>query len=719
MTRLAVETRLGSLSTYTMPAGPYDSTKLGLSSVIKQFTGTNPEDKFAGPLPIGLARPIEGSGAVPALYPWAMQWSPTIDWVFFSDGQATSATRRVQMYTYDRTATTNQFGWVGSITLNLPFLTTQGTYVASGFRMIYDKYTTGTASVSGTAVTGNTGPTTWQASRLAVGGRIGFGSSDPTLITNWYNITAITNDASITIDANIGTVVDGPYVIEELRAVHLLVNGTTATNGGVFLTKGLNPSTFTSGSQAIIAAVSTDNIRATYWLKDAASETNTAGIGCDYMPRASWTTHHLYALNTVANPIMYKYNLRAALTVASGSSTDALVLISGAGGAVGGTMSQTNNGRIATLAHGNGSGVACMYFATTTKIYRTSDVTAIAAASTSWLPDSLSELAPGAAATYAASATLKQVEYLADIDKLLVPTAVKAYVTRYLTDGSQFDRICLTNTLQINQSTAEISALAYFPCALAVFNVFYVAGLTYLAGVGTTAATNMIYAVPLSADWEYTTTSSHRLIFPAMTTTGCSSFGSAYMNVIEVLGGKTGKNLGMAPDSARLSYRISGITDNTGAWTPLDGSGDMSTVAASNSVQFCAEFKTISTTGIPGRITAMAVTYNDASTDTHFQPSVANSDITNKRFAWRFATAFTTTVPRLRIRLYNAVTGEGPLVDDDSTTRVGTWEKSTNGGTSWVNPWTNEDKGNDITYLRFTPLSLGDNIRVRAMLSLY
>ncbi len=55
------------------------------------------------------------------------------------------------------------------------------------------------------------------------------------------------------------------------------------------------------------------------------------------------------------------------------------------------------------------------------------------------------------------------------------------------------------------------------------------------------------------------------------------------------------------------------------------------------------------------------------------------------------------------------------LVDDYTTSSTGTWEKSTN-GTSWGS-YNTTDKGNDTTYIRYTPASLGDNIKVRAVLT--
>ncbi len=111
------------------------------------------------------------------------------------------------------------------------------------------------------------------------------------------------------------------------------------------------------------------------------------------------------------------------------------------------------------------------------------------------------------------------------------------------------------------------------------------------------------------------------------------------------------------------------------------------------------------------------VSYDDISTDPHYRPSVKWSDVTNKRFAYRFVLAFGGTVPTLRIRLYDDVSGGGPLVDDNSASPTGTWEKSTNDGGAW-GAYNTSDKANDTTYIRYTPASLADNIKVRSHLTL-
>lgn len=713
MSRLSSEIRFGSLNSYVFGSDPYDSSKLGLGPLLKQFNGVNSEDKWAGPLPVGIIRPMETAGGIPAMYPYVFQWSSDIDWIFCSDGATAAATRRVQMFTYTRS--TGAFAWLGAITCFFPYAGTQGTYTVTGFRMVYDTYTTGSASASDFTVTGS--ETLWQTSRIAAGGRIGFGTTDPNLVTTWYNILSINGEGSITVDSNVGTVTSGEYVIEELRAV-MCMTCTTATNGGLFLVKGLNPSCFSSGAQAIPAAITTDNVRAVYWLKDAATNTNTVSFGCPYLPRESWDTHYAFVLNTIANPIVYKYNIRAALTVSSGASTSAFVLVSGSGGVLTGAAANTNNGRMASVFHGGGNGIPCIYFVTVSRLYRTVDVRTIASGSTNWLSDGAVEIPPGSVTTYAATSTMRSIEYSNTLDMFVIPTVAKVYLTKYMSDGSQFNRIFLSNTYQLNPSTTDSSAPVFPTAAIGPFNVDTVSGILYLVSTGTTAATNFMFSIPISCDWEYAVNTNNRLIFPEMSTLGCSSFGKVYVNSVQVIGGKSDKNLGTMTEPFRVYYRTSGISDNSGTWNLLDSTGDISSIAPASSIQIMVEFRILGQLGVPARILGASVTYEDSSTDSHYQPSVANSSISNKYFAWRFASAFNSTVPRLRIRLYNAVTGEGPLVDDDSVSQIGTWEKSIDGGISWGS-YDSSDKSNEITYIRFKPLSLGDNIRVKALLSLY
>lgn len=715
-TRIASQVA-GSLASYRYPADTYDPDKLGLGRLMVQQNGGG-DASFVGPVPIAVVRPMEASTTIPYVFPWTFRWSQSStskwDWTFLADNATAAATRRFGLIRFDRLTGTPTYD--GFITVTFP-----GTSEAKTIRYLrgdYSLHTAGTASASGTAVTGSS--STWKTDGACVGNRIGFGSSDPAAIVTWYEISAITNDTSITLTTSAGTVGSGAYVIEDLRLL-VGVTSVTTSNGGLYVVKGLRRELFSSGGGAVPAAVSTDNIRACYYLKDAASGTALAVFGASLEDPVSKATRYLWQLHTLANPIMQKYNVRAALTVSSGADTTALSLITGSGGAVTGTTSQLNNGRMANCAHGPGSGLNCIYFTTTTRIYRTQDVSGISAASTSWLIDNMTEVPPGGTNTYALGAGIQAIEFMDSIDKFLVTTTgaagIRSYITQYNTTSAQMDRIILSDFKQIDQGSADATITPFPSQQAAAFTVWVEDGLACMARNGTTAILNQIYYVPIGADWEYADTSKCYVIWPRMALTNAASFIAAYINAVEVLGGATGHNLGMSPQPVRLKYRTTGIADDSGSWTLLANNGDMSGVAGASYIQFRTDYR-MDNTLIPGRVLRLAAAYNDTGMSDYWYGSAnVGTDLSTKKFGFYFATAYGSTVPRLRIDLTDATSGAS-LGTDDSTTQAWTWEKSTNDGGAW-SAYNTTDRANSTTYIRVTPISLADSIKVRAVLREY
>lgn len=714
--RRAAEVAFGSLSSYRLGLESYDQDKIGLGLLCAQMTGAGNEDKFAGPLPIGVVRPMEFSTAIPGIYPWAMQWSNSAsaqeDWLFLADNATAAATRRIMLATLNRL--TGSFSVAGFITCTFPPATN---HTIRALRMTYDKHTAGTVSISGTAVTGSS--TTWQTDRACVGNRIGFGSTDPTQISTWYEISAIGSNTSITLATSAGTVAGGTaYVIEDLRAVIATTNAT-ATNGGLFVVKGLRKEAFSAGGTNIPAAVSTDNIRAVYWLKDAATVTNTTANGMAVEASGTFASRMVWVGNGTTTQQLFKYNIRAALTLTSGADTTNFQFATAVSATLAGTATQTNNGRAATASHGPGSGSECYYFTTSSRVYRTKALSTVTTGDTTFITggDVMTEIPPGGVNSTAASGGMSAIEYAGMIDKFIITTNAtnRSYVTAYNASGSQLDRLFGVDTRQIDQGSADSSTTPHPTMTGGAFSLWSEGGMLYIATVGTTAITNRVYAVPLAADWEYTTSPNGVIITPRIACPDVDKFVRAWINLAEVIGGATGKNLGMAPEPVRVKYRTAGISDNSGGWTQLDQTLTMAGVAGAAYVQFQLEFRMIGVMCIAPRVFNVGVTYDDLSTLAQYQFSASKSDAANKRFAWRFATAFGSSVPALRVRLYDAVTGSN-LVDDDTASPTGTFEKSTD-GTSFV-AWTNADKGNETTYLRYTPASLADDVSVRAVLTL-
>lgn len=695
----------------TTPYTAYDSTRTTLGALIQQRTGPSDLDKFAGPMPLGFARPMEASTAITVAFPHVISFSPTIDWVFLAENSAGAATRRIVLYTYNKT--TSQFTWNGFITLTYPTATAHS---IRGFRMSRELYAVGTASVSGTGVTGS--GTAWQSSNLCVGSRIGFGSTDPTAITTWFEISAIGSDTSITLTTSAGTISSGPYVIEDLRCLTSTTNATV-TNGGVFVAKGLRYENFATGGFTIPAATTVDNIRAVYWTADAVTLTNTIACGLAIGTRASWTNQPIYVIDgTTTTCRVYVYNIRASLgSLSAGRSVSAFTLVTGAQTPVG-TVSQLNNGRVDTLSHGPGSGVESLYFVTTTRIFRAA-LTNITSGNTTWQSDAMVEVPPGSTTTFPVTSALTSIEVAGNIDRLIVMSSgaagVRSYVTQYNTISTPMDHIFLVDTKQQDQSTAS-GGTAPHPSILATsFSVWSEGGIAYLCKNGTAASTNTVYTLPLSAHWTYAGTGTNqRLVTPSMPTPNATKFLRAYLSDKQYYGDS---EIGVPAEPVRMYYRTAGITDNSGSWTPIDDNGDLTGAVAATEIQLMIEFKILGLTCLPSRVYNVCVVYEDDTTLSNYQPSVGQSSTADKRFAWRFATAFGGTVPRLRVRLYDAVSG-GLLADDDSVTQSGSWERSTDGGSTW-GAYNTTDKANETTYIRFTPASLADNIRVRSLLTLY
>ena len=750
MSKLAVETTFGSLPAYSyVPVGTsvgYTASAAGIGPSMIQNMGTG-VNGWIGPITPAVIRPFEYTTSTIVGFPWAMSWSPTLDWVFFSDNLTAAATRRLMYATFNRN--TGVFGISGIISITFPVLSA---ITVRGFGMEYLTITTGSITlVSGSSVVTGSG-TQWSTQQACQGNRIGFGSTNPNSIVSWYEITSsstlfggpLTNSISrasssinnnqyllLTTPSTTNYLPGTPYVIEDLRC-NLYTTNTTISASGIFVVKGLRPEIFNAtgvGLAAIPSGRDLDNCRASYWLADAVPVTNTASIGHAHDPSLyTFTTHSIWVMDTVANPFLLNYNIRKPLvlgTAVPGRDTGSLILRTGAGGALSGTPSQVDNLILATMGNGTGSGSACLYFTTTTKVYRTQPVSSINSGSTSWLSggDVMSEIPPGGVNTYAASSVMNTIEYSPLMDKLIIgaastTTPFRGYITNYYATPTQMDRVWGIDTRQIDQTAADADLVSLPSYTGTNWSVNTNNGISYLGSTNTGAGSAVLtraYAVPLAADWEYASMSGNRVVSPSISTPNAVKYVRVYVNSLGRLGGDTGKNLGVSTEDFRVYYRTVGISDNSGAWISVDKAGDLSGVSGASAIQFMFEFRTLGLSMVPDKIINVSVLYEDNTTDSHYQPSVAFSDINNKRFAWRFANAWGSTVPTLAINLYDAVSG-GTYVSDNTATPTGLWQKSIDNGITWGAYDTN-DYANTGSYIRYTPASLGDNLKIKAVLS--
>jgi len=692
----------------------YDSTKWNLGRGIVYNNGGTAIDKYVAPH-FDAIRPMEESTAFPVVYAFPYNFSSTTTYLFGVENNTTAAaTRRVHLWTVNRK--TGARSWNGYITLTLGSATA---HTVRDFKIDVKNEAVGTVAVSGTAVTGTS--TQFATNRVAVGARIGFGSTDPTQISTWYRISARASDTGITLGSSAGTIGAGtPYVIQEFRPIYIATNAT-GTNGGVHYAKGISIEDFVGGAGTTISlAVATDDLKAVYWLKDASTVLNitAAGAACDFAA-ATPTTLTTYVLDLVSagNYKIFTYNLRAALTVASGITTSAFVLATG-NQAFTGTGSQNSNLAIGTAGHGTGNGVKSVYFVSTTRVMRAA-VSLITNGSTTWRSDEIIEITPGGASTYAVTGALSTIEYMSSNDTFIIGSTHSggnfSYVTQYVASGAQFGRMFGRDFKYLEQSLKDNNAPTIFSNQTTVCAYVDAGGNSlYVVKQGTTITTNHIYIMAFGADMDYAATTQGRLISPEILTPNALKYYRGFANHICYLGNNS---LGKTLETYRIYARTANITtDDTTGWTLIDAANDLSAFAGAASIQFAIEFKTIGEVCTPSRILGLNLEYEDNTTASQYALSVGKSDLANKRFAFWFKTAFGGTVPNLRISLYNAATG-GLLVTDTSAAAAnGTWEKTTD-GSSW-SAYNTTDRGNATTWIRFTPTSIADNIQVEAYLTL-
>ena len=717
MSRLSIEKLVTVPSTLNyLSESAYDYTKWNLGKGLIYNAGASPVDKYIAPQ-FNAIRPMEESTAFAVAYSFVVNFSPTIDYVFgLENSTGATATRRVHLWTVNKK--TGAISWNGFITMT--YLTATA-HTARDFKIDRIQESTGTVAVSGTAVTG-TG-TLFATNKVAIGARIGFGSTDPKQITTWYRISARASDTGITLGTSAGTISAGtPYVIEEYRPVVLNTNATT-TNGGIHYGKGISIEDFTSGGTTIAVASATDDQKAMYWIKDASTQTNIVGAGMALdFASATPTSLDCYVLDLVSagNYKFYKYNLRTALTVATGASVSAFTLATG-NNPITGTGSQNANLSIATASHGTGSGVKSLYMVTTTRIYRV-PVTQITSTSTTVFSapsDNITEIPTGGTSTYAATSALSTIEYCADIDAFLIGTTHAtsnfSYLSQYVNSGQQLQKLWGRDYKYLEQSLKDSNHPTIFSNQITAM-VYHDSGgsnLVYATKQGTTISTNCIYVMAFGADWDYASASSGRLISPEIPTANALKFYRAILNTVRYVGNTT---LGKTTEPLRLYARTANITsDATTGWTLIDETNDLSSFAGASSIQFAVEFKTIGESCLPARVLGVNLSYEDNTTDSHYAFSLAKSSLTSKIFAWWFKTAFGGTVPKLYVRAYDADTGGLLFSDDTVASANGVWEKSTD-GTNWTS-YNTTDRANNTTWIRYTPTSLADNIKVQVYLT--
>jgi len=307
---------------------------------------------------------------------------------------------------------------------------------------------------------------------------------------------------------------------------------------------------------------------------------------------------------------------------------------------------------------------------------------------------------------------MSTIEYMDSIDAFVVGTTHASsnfsYITKYVASGTQFEYMFGRDFKYLEQSLKDNGHPSIFSNQITAM-AFSDAGANRLFAVKqwTTAATNHIYVLPFGADWNYAWATTGRLITPAISIANATKFYEAFVNNIRYIGDM---RLGKPTEPFRVLIRTTNITtDATTGWSIIDETNDISGFSGSL-VQFAIEFRTIGESCLPSRFLAVNISYEDDQMLTNYALSEEKSSSASKVIAFYFKTAFWGTVPNLRVNLYNVNTGGVILTDTTTSPTQGVWEKTTD-GTTWT-AYNTTDRVNDTTYIRYTPTSIADNIRV-------
>jgi hypothetical protein len=692
-------------NTATYPSG-YDSTKLNLGWLMYRKTDENGE-LYISPLEPKFLRCYEVLSVSP--YSYAVQidslgsvkYNDDTIWLFYCGGGSQGTTpKRIFLATFKKSI--SQFTDIGSILINFPDNTNHQCYT---ILPSLERHTGGTITVSGNSVTGL--GTTWLTDGVCVGNRIGFGSTNSDDITIWYRVNSVNSNTSITIikefynDGNPSTLnITGAtsYVIEDFRLIYINYAGGSATIRGISLVKGLRYELFLTPPTSIPAATTIDNIRACYRILDSATTSATfAPFGGVLMDKTSLTNQDLYTITTIGGTSIsiQKFNIRSSLTLTAGRSNTPYQLTTG---------SQVHNGSsilgyIPMITDFNNN----FYITPNNRISRI-PISGITASSTTFIVDSMVENPPGTLNTYPLSSQLYGGQYLRQAQRFYISHAqgtIRNYVTQY-TPGGLFDRPIHIND-QTQQGTYLVDKFDNLTTNFLSLSTYthYSDGILFLVR-GSSTNTNIIYSLPIEADEDFHTISNCCVITPELSTLSATSYNKVYVDVDTFF--NKDQRFYIPRETWDIYYRTNGISTDTGSWTLVPPSGQIS--GNSNSIQFKLTFRTAGLYTIPCRIKGIILSYQSnylPLSSPYYDPSLKFTDKTSNIFSWRQNTEFINQLPELAIDVYN--TSNSLLLSDTvNTSTNGIWEYSNDEGLTW-SPWSYS--ANSVgNYIRFSASTL-------------
>jgi hypothetical protein len=344
------------------------------------------------------------------------------------------------------------------------------------------------------------------------------------------------------------------------------------------------------------------------------------------------------------------------------------------------------------------------------------------------------EVPPGSTTTYTAAGNVGRVYYMSKIDKIIVlnsSSTAKSYITKYelnqlqptlvstlysrdtydeLAYNNSFDTTFLFNGGQLQGNTSSSLAPKYPDTLGTGFFGSVENGVLHLCRSLNTIQNNL-YAIPMGCESLYVDYSNNVFITPKIVLPNAIAITGLFVNSLKQYGSYP---FAIPPEPIVIHYRTTGITVNTGTWTEFTDVQSLNDdiicdgVLNSIDIQFRFSYKVAGNTCLTNKIYGFSLAYEDDRTDSHYSPSVSKSSLSNRTFAWRQEQLWNSSIPDLRIRLYNATNSNIVFYDTVLTSASGTWEYSTDNGVTWL-PWSSsaDAVGNYIRYVAdFIPVGI-------------
>jgi len=559
---------------------------------------------------------------------------------------------------------------------------------------------------------------------------------------------------SITINTSAGTLPPGtPYVIEDLKIISL--RSVTGTH----LIQGISVDDFTISPTSIVAPAfnfmglskGRYNIQdATYSTANGFSSTNSTAGAKDLriLDKENSNTQYLYAVLNTGN--VTRFNVKASYITQIGLNSTGILryatteqlLVTGAGiiNITGAAIAGFASGKftIATMQSGSASGVTSIYLDNTGIIQTPlNQLTNGSQPIYNYMP----EQPPGSTSTYNAAGNVGRVYYMPTIDRLIVlnsSSTAKSFITKFspnlqqptlvstlygrdtyntLAYENSYDTTFLMNGNQLQGNTASIFSQRYPDTLGTGFFGAIENGVLHLCRP-LNSIQNNLYAVPIGCESLYVDYSKNALYTPKYVLPNAVGITGLYVNQFKEYGSS---GFTIPPEILIIHYRTTGIDTDTGSWTEFTNvqnlNDDIICEGFLNSVeiQFRFSYRIAGNTCLPNRVYGFTLVYEDDRTDSHYSPSVSNSNLINRTFAWRQESLWNSNIPNLKIRLYNATNNNIVFYDTITNSASGSWEYSTDNGVTWL-PW-NSSADSVGNYIRYVADFIPSGIKLRVGLN--